>query len=248
MSETIPAKKSWRESKERRREVGEWQRDKQRKKRGWGERPNKRQREDERLVFPTPGWFVTLEVRHIGLGLPGALQECELLQQESASSTSTPLAKDSSRGATSREDRGGPPQRAGILPRLKSTSVLDAVPEKTAEGSVLEDETGVMFFLLLTMKTSKTNNAATSLALSPELVCSPESTAKSSPRTKHQKPTRTRRAGCLLQRDAQRMCYPCLTAVTIVTASHFTLMTDMCSVHILSVITYFNIIFTMLSL
>ena len=58
-----------------------------------GGRPNKRQREDERLVFPTPGWFVTLEVRHISLGLPGALQECELLQQESASSTSTPLKK-----------------------------------------------------------------------------------------------------------------------------------------------------------
>lgn len=75
------------------------------KKGGEGERPNKRQREDERLVFPTPGWFVTLEVRHISLGLPGALQECELLQQESASSASTPLEKDSSRGETPRGQR-----------------------------------------------------------------------------------------------------------------------------------------------
>lgn len=50
-----------------------------------------RQREGERLVFPTPRWFVMLGVRHISLGLPGSLQECELLQQESASSASPPL-------------------------------------------------------------------------------------------------------------------------------------------------------------
>lgn len=51
----------------------------------------KREREDDRLVFPSPRWFVMLEVRHISLGLPGALQECELLLQESASSASPPL-------------------------------------------------------------------------------------------------------------------------------------------------------------
>lgn len=41
--------------------------------------------EDERRVFPKPRWFVTLDVRHTSPGLPGALLECELLQQESAS-------------------------------------------------------------------------------------------------------------------------------------------------------------------
>lgn len=55
------------------------------------ERNEKRQREDEKLMFPGPRWFVMLEVRHISLGLPASLQECELLQQESACSTSPPL-------------------------------------------------------------------------------------------------------------------------------------------------------------
>lgn len=50
-----------------------------------------REREDERLVFLNPRWFVMLEVRHISPRRPAALQECELLQQESASSTSPPL-------------------------------------------------------------------------------------------------------------------------------------------------------------
>lgn len=54
------------------------------------EKKTKSERGDERLVFPTPRWFVMLGVRHISLGLPGSLQECEFLQQESASSTSPP--------------------------------------------------------------------------------------------------------------------------------------------------------------
>lgn len=58
----------------------------------------------------------------------------------------------------------------------------------------------------------------------------------------------TRRVVCLLQRDAPSLCCPCVTVVTIVTASHFTLMTAMYSVHMLSVTTHFNIIFTILSL
>lgn len=51
----------------------------------------KRESEDEKLVFLNPRWFVMLEVRHISPRLPAALQECELLQQESASGTSPPL-------------------------------------------------------------------------------------------------------------------------------------------------------------
>lgn len=134
-------------------------------------------------MFPTPGWFVTLEVRHISLGLPGALQECELLQQESASSTSTPLEKRTAAEERRREDRGPPESvnRIKILTWLKSTRAL--VPEKTTEGNIFKDQTGVMFFSLFTTKTSKTNNAATSLPLSPELAGSLESSANS-PRTK----------------------------------------------------------------
>jgi len=40
----------------------------------------KRQSKNEWLMFPAPRRFVMLEVRHISLGLPAALQECELLQ------------------------------------------------------------------------------------------------------------------------------------------------------------------------
>lgn len=75
------------------RRVGDRERERltarQTAKRG-GDRKKNREREDERLVFSNPRWFVMLEVRHISLGLPGALQECELLQQQSASSTSPP--------------------------------------------------------------------------------------------------------------------------------------------------------------
>ena len=88
-----------------------------------------------------------------------------------------------------REDRGPPESvnRIKILTWLKSTRAL--VPEKTTEGNVFEDQTGVMFFSLFTTKTSKTNNAATSLPLSPSSLV-PSRVRPTVPEPKHQKPTR----------------------------------------------------------
>lgn len=51
----------------------------------------KEKSEDERLVVKNPRWFVMSEVRHISLGLLNALQECELLAQQCACSTSPRL-------------------------------------------------------------------------------------------------------------------------------------------------------------
>lgn len=51
----------------------------------------KKKREDERLVFSKPRWFVMLEVWNISLRPPAALQDCELLQHKPACSSSPPL-------------------------------------------------------------------------------------------------------------------------------------------------------------
>lgn len=40
---------------------------------------------DERLVFPSHRWFVMLETGMISQRLPGALQECELLEHFTSS-------------------------------------------------------------------------------------------------------------------------------------------------------------------
>lgn len=80
-----------------------WRRGYQRRRRRESVSEEKKRHKD-RLMFPGPRWFVMLEVRHISLGLPGALQECELLQQESASSASPRLWR-----REARESEGGPP-------------------------------------------------------------------------------------------------------------------------------------------
>lgn len=88
VSERIPSKKKWRQNKIEDRRGESDSETNLTQKRERETKKTKKERGDERLVFPTPRWFVMLEVRHISLGLPGALQECELLQQESTSSTS----------------------------------------------------------------------------------------------------------------------------------------------------------------
>lgn len=57
------------------------------------ERQEDEKKKDERLVFPKPIQLVMLEVWNISLGPPAALQDCELLQQKPACSSSPPPGK-----------------------------------------------------------------------------------------------------------------------------------------------------------